>query len=255
MGIAAKHLGQAELQGVAVRILTEARPEGEHVWAYCPWHTESTPGNAFRYTPRKDWGFCHGCGNSGDIVDIFAAVHGLENKEAVKQFMRDFCPQGMSSKRARDGRLGTPDMPKGSAGAWRPKEARDPDQLWLDHAVKMVTWGQEQLGKSQQVLDYLAGRGIPAQAARDYGLGLIPQDMWRERRSWGLDPKYRDDGKEKKLWIPGGIVVPYYLDGALHRVRIRRWEGDPKYYWLPGSATLSPWDRARPNPGPRWPIC
>jgi hypothetical protein len=235
MGIAAEHLSAAELQSIAAQILTEPRPEGEDVWAHCPWHTETTPGNAFYYTPGRDWGYCHSCGNTGDIIDIYAAIFGLENKEAVKSFMQAYCPQAQRSGRVQEHRRQTPRMPQGQAAAWSPKPATTPAGLWLEHAAKMVSWSQEQLAKNAQARDYLSGRGIPPQALQDYGLGLIPQNIWRERRSWGLDPKYRDDGKEKKLWIPAGITIPYYQDGILHRVRIRRWEGEPRYYWVPGS--------------------
>ncbi len=236
MGIAAEHLGAADLQGVAVQILSEPRPESEDIWAHCPWHTETTPGNAFYYTPGRDWGYCHSCGQTGDIIDIYAAIHGLENKEAVKQFMRTYCPQAQKSGRAQEQRTYTPRMPKQTnPGTWQPKTATTPADMWTDHAAKMVEWAGKQLDQNTQAMDYLSGRGIPAQAVCDYGLGLIPQNIWRERRSWGLEPKYRDDGKEKKLWIPAGITIPYYVDGSLHRVRIRRWEGEPRYYWVPGS--------------------
>jgi hypothetical protein len=235
MGIAAEHLSAAELQSISAQILTEPRPEGEDVWAHCPWHTETTPGNAFYYTPGRDWGYCHSCGNTGDIIDIYAAIFGLENREAVKNFMQAYCPQAQRSGRVQEHRRQTPRMPQDQSAAWSPKTATTPAGLWLEHAVKMVSWSQEQLAKNEQARDYLSGRGIPPQALQDYGLGLIPQNIWRERRSWGLDPKYRDDGKEKKLWIPAGITIPYYLDGTLHRVRIRRWDGDPRYYWVPGS--------------------
>jgi hypothetical protein len=38
------------------------------------------------------------------------------------------------------------------------------------------------------------------------------------------------------LWIPQGLVIPYSIDGIIQRIRVRRPEGEPRYYVVPGSS-------------------
>jgi hypothetical protein len=38
------------------------------------------------------------------------------------------------------------------------------------------------------------------------------------------------------LWISQGLVIPYIIDGMIQRIRIRRPEGEPRYYVVPGSS-------------------
>lgn len=39
------------------------------------------------------------------------------------------------------------------------------------------------------------------------------------------------------LWLPRGLVIPYIIDGVIQRLRIRREEGEPRYYVVPGSSS------------------
>lgn len=64
----------------------------------------------------------------------------------------------------------------------------------------------------------------------------IYKDIYRARKAWGLPEILKDDGRPKVLWIPRGLVIPYIIDGIILRIRIRRPEGEPRYYVLPGSS-------------------
>jgi len=50
-----------------------------------------------------------------------------------------------------------------------------------------------------------------------------------------------DNGRDKKLWVPRGIVIPGFKSGQVYRIRIRRPKPDieskktSKYYIVPGS--------------------
>lgn len=239
MGLAAQHLSAGDLERIAAEILSGARVQGEHVWGACPFHSEATPGNAFYYTPAKDMAHCHGCGQTGDLIDVFGAVQSLDGREACRQFLARYAPQALTSGGGASNRNRTPAMPgeQKSHRIFDGGQVKDPAKIWLEHAGKLVGWARSQLKKNSEHQYFLQARGIVPEAAERYRLGLIPEDAWRERAAWGLPAKYRDDGKPKKLWIPAGIVVPYFEDGRLHRVRIRRFEGEPRYYWLEGSGT------------------
>jgi hypothetical protein len=63
-------------------------------------------------------------------------------------------------------------------------------------------------------------------------LGYASRDMYAPRATWGLS-----DG-EKKVWLPGGLVIPCIVDGAVHRLRIRRTEDTgPRYIIVSGSSS------------------
>jgi len=96
------------------------------------------------------------------------------------------------------------------------------------------------LQKNAEALSWLADRGISLETAVNYRLGWNQgekgKDIYRPRKSWGLPEEMKENGKPKMLWIPVGLVIPYIIDGVICRLRIRRPEGEPRYYVIPGSS-------------------
>lgn len=189
--------------------------------------------------------WCSGCDIKGGVVDFLRIVADMKCPEAHAaagvECTSTSCP---ALDKCRKGRGNTPQRPANATPqpqrredtGFRPAEAVTPQDLWRQRAEKLVAWAHEQLLGSPQRLDYLAGRGLPLPAVQRFRLGLIPEDLYRSRESWGLPTELReDDGKPKKLKIPAGIVIPFMDADGVHRIRIRRWEGEPRYYWLPGS--------------------
>ena len=117
--------------------------------------------------------------------------------------------------------------------------------LWVDHAGKLVLWAHGKLLENDEQLTWLADRGIDREMVEKFKLGWNPgkdgRDIWRSRESWGLPTVMKENKKgkmvKKKLWIPKGLVVPWFRvhGSGVSRIRIRRPEGDPRYYILPGS--------------------
>jgi len=187
--------------------------------------------------PEKEMGgayWCRQCGKGGDAI----------------QFLRDF--ENMSYQRAC--RAVGRDLPDAGAGLrpprkqkWEPQEREAsgdlaaPD-LWREKAKKFVLWSFESLFEHREAEQYLAGRGIPIDAACRFGLGWNPGDkkgdLYRNRESWGLSGLVSDEGKLRALWLPVGLVVPCFKAKAVCRIRIRR-AGElvfgPRYYVVPGS--------------------
>jgi len=77
-------------------------------------------------------------------------------------------------------------------------------------------------------------RGLTDTTLIAHRLGYNPVDRYVERADWGLPPEEDKSGRPKGLWLPRGVVIPWIVDGELWGLRIRRPEGDPKYYWMPG---------------------
>lgn len=89
----------------------------------------------------------------------------------------------------------------------------------------------------KEALAFLHGKGLTDDTIRTARLGLNPSDLYFDRQSWGLPAEVKENGKPKKLWLPAGLVIPYFLNGNIIRLRIRRPEGEPRYYIVPGSDT------------------
>ena len=186
-----------------------------------------------------DW-WCRICGKGGDLIQWFIDVENMNFPEACKAVGREL-PE------MQEGR--TPQTKRPAGDTWQPTAPKAPADLWSEHAEKFVEWSHQQLlalgEEPGSPLHYLASRGIRKQAAVDHRLGWNPgekgKDLYRAREAWGLETIVKD-GKKKKLWIPVGLVIPFYIDGCLRRARIRipkeRRTADfnTSYYVLPGSS-------------------
>jgi len=205
----------------------------------------------FHVWPNENEGkgayWCRACGKTGDNIQFMRDFEGMGFKEAcaylgiaVSDPSSNYSTS-LNNKR----RLGGP---AGAAGTAPPQQTEfiperrlPPADLWQEKAAKFVKWAQDNIQKQPEVIAWLAARGIDADTAAAYSIGWNPgedgKDIYRARKSWGLDDVPRDDGRPKALWIPRGLVIPYIVDGIIYRIRIRRPdEGGPRYYVLPGSS-------------------
>lgn len=183
--------------------------------------------------------WCRGCAAGGDLI----------------QFLKDFCGYSYKDAFSAAGRsMPANYRPAGYRPAADPKEVpfeprhyEPPVETWSIKAGELVDKSHAALLKNQKIMKYLAGRGLDEKAVRLFRLGWFEGEngktcMFRPRTSWGLQRKANlVTGKDKMLWIPRGIVVPYVRNGLVYRVRIRRpkddlrTDKDQKYYVIPGS--------------------
>lgn len=189
----------------------------------------------FRVWPEQNQGqgsyWCRQCNRGGDAI----------------QFLRDF--EGLSFRQACE-RLGRPlpastglRMPRqAEQKAFEPAPAESPDELWASKAGKFAIWAYKRLFEHQDVIDWLAGRGIREESFSRFGLGWNPgekgKDVYRAREAWGLSRVENEKGRARPLWLPKGLVIPCLHGGNVERLRIRRPapEFGPRYYVVPGSS-------------------
>jgi len=75
--------------------------------------------------------------------------------------------------------------------------------------------------------DYLTGkRGLTPETIDRAHLGYNPTDIYDPPESWNLE-------REKPVWIPAGLVIPYRFE----RIRIRTGLQDRRYVVVSGSST------------------
>ncbi len=177
--------------------------------------------------------WCRACGKQGDAVQYLRDFRGLSYLEACHFLGREpknrHIPiRGRGMKQAHT---------RPSSPTWEPREYPSPGEAWTEKAGRFVAWAEGKLWTDQgkETRAWLHGRGLSEETIRSFHLGWNPGDLWRDRGTWGLPEKPGKDGKPKKLWLPLGLVIPKIREGRVVRVRIRRPEGEPRYYLVPGS--------------------
>lgn len=91
MGKAKEHLSDLQRRELALDIIPKAKAKDgdKEIIGLCPFHQEKNP--SFGYNHKKDLFFCHSCRASGDIIDLWAHIEGIQDKkEAYKAFCRKF---------------------------------------------------------------------------------------------------------------------------------------------------------------------
>ena len=179
----------------------------------------------FAVWPNADkpgW-WCRQCGKHGDAIQFLREHVGLSFAEACAQVGRQL------------------DAPKAAAPqpAVAPDPCEPPSEAWRAAGAAFVFWAQNQLtAANQDALDYVHNRGLTDKTIRTAGLGYNPAGRWSERAKWGLEPD--KDGNDR-LWLPAGIVIPQYADGALWKIEIRQdkaTDADRRYKTVTGSANV-----------------
>jgi DNA primase len=187
----------------------------------------------FRSWPEQGDGgrwWCRRCEKGGDLIQYLRDIRGLSYWEARKVL-------GLSDAGWNPGRKST----LGGVTKWQPLPTTEPAIAWKENAEAFVAWSEDQLRADQgkHSRDWLRNRrGLSEETTKAFRLGWNPKSWWIHRETWGLPEVLNDKGKPKKLWIPGGLVIPIINDGTVQQIRIRRAEpdADPRYVLVSGSS-------------------
>ena len=189
--------------------------KGGEFHSACP----SCGGNdRFIIWPTQGRYWCRQCKKSGDVIQFYRDFMGVDFHEACEKVgnttttapIRQACPQPVS-----------------------------PSSSWESKGNIFIQTCLRRLLIDPNVLNYVKERGLSLESIQRYSIGWNPVTMFPKREDWGLAKRF-ENGKEKKLWLPSGIIIPTYQEKVLRKIKIRRseWkEGDNfgKYYILPGS--------------------
>lgn len=120
-----------------------------------------------------------------------------------------------------------------------PPILKAPSKEWITKATSFVDQANRALLHKQDMLQYLAERGLPLSAVERYKIGWSNQDIFFSREEWGLAGQC-DDARVRSLWIPKGLVIPTIeLNRNVIRLKVRRsnWHNNdklPKYVAISG---------------------
>jgi len=215
---------------LAGRLKHVAASSGGEFAGPCPWCGGD---DRFRVWPEHPSGaaggkfMCRRCGWQGDGIQFVRDMSGVSYADACRQL-------GVSPKgSAQAGR--TPRSSK-----WEPKASELPGNDWIVKAESFVT--DCQAAMDGPGLEYAMGRGLTYATIQALRIGWNPRTDFDERAAWGLSPEVNEQtGKPRRVWRPGGLVIPTCRDGQVVAVKTRRTEwkpGDnlPKYVAVSGSS-------------------
>jgi hypothetical protein len=168
-----------------------------------------------------------GCGRFGrDVIDFLHEYAGLSFFEACDELNID---PGPAYTRPTHQSYAPDDGP--------------PPRLWQERAQLVIHLAQRLLWspRGQTALDYLRRRGFTDTTIRSAALGYIPRTndgRWHQDASelWGFS---RQSDPHEGVWLPEGILIPWYAEGQVWKLHIRRLsglkDGDAKYVQVKGS--------------------
>ncbi len=157
---------------------------GANFMGLCPFHGEKSP--SFSVSPTKQFFHCFGCGKNGNAIGFLMDHAGMGFVEAVTDLAHQFgmqVPQDDASPQDRE----------------RAQAQREKQHTLTSVLEKAGESYRKHLKDSPRAVDYLKGRGLSGEIARQFGLGYAPEG-WRTLA--GVFARYDDP-----LLVESGLVI------------------------------------------------
>lgn len=147
----------------------DLRPNGSRFVAPCPFHQETKP--SFYISPDRGNFYCFGCQASGDLIEFYGRVNGLDFKESVIALANE---AGIT-------------IDSWGSGAERAKyrEELSEKQAMLAMHEAAAGWFQSCLGrpKGAECRAYIERRGVSKDIQERFGLGWAERE-WRSLKDF-----------------------------------------------------------------------
>jgi len=160
------------------------RKTGKNYAGLCPFHQEKSA--SFTVNPDKQFYYCFGCGAGGNAIGFVMNFDNLDFPEAVEVLAKD---AGL-------------EVPREDSGHTRQQSSRYDALLAL--LKEVGDFYQNQLRKhaqKQRAVDYLKGRGLSGEIARDFLLGYAPPGWDNVLKNFGSDDTRR------QLLLEAGLLI------------------------------------------------
>mgnify|MGYP000131320505 CR=1 FL=1 len=151
----------------------------------CPFHSEKTP--SFYVYPDTQSFYCFGCGAGGNALGFIMDHDNLDFPQAVEELAK---AAGMEIPREESGRPHKPRQPTDS-----------PLYPLLTAAADFYRQALKSHPARKAAVDYLKGRGLTGEIARDFGLGFAPpgwDNLYKHLSSDTLQQKAMIDAEKKR---------------------------------------------------------
>ncbi|PNG55897.1 MULTISPECIES: DNA primase [unclassified Variovorax] len=162
----------------------QLKKAGANFMGLCPFHGEKSP--SFSVSPTKQFYHCFGCGAHGNAIGFLMEHAGMGFVEAVNDLAGQYGLQVPEDDASPEERA--------RAAGQRQKQATLSEVL-----EKAGEAYRKHLRQSKTAVDYLKGRGLSGEIARQFGIGYAPPG-WRTLAS--VFPDYDDP-----LLAESGLVI------------------------------------------------
>lgn len=157
---------------------------GANLRGLCPFHREKTP--SFNVNPSSQIFKCFGCGKGGDVFTFVREYEGLDFMAAVRRLAE---------------RASIPLEFDNNPVAQQQKHIKE--VLWHIHEQITQRWQSALANEAggQLARDYLARRGVSAEAIKLFRLGAAP-DAWDDTVNWA-----KSKGHDLAVMEQAGLIV------------------------------------------------
>ena len=190
---------------------------GEY-WGMCPFcKTGENRFHVWPFSSRPHY-WCRVCRMSGDAI----------------QFLRDYAQMDFADA-CRELFLDPDDTASSPAVAAEQAKDGPPNKEWQDSAMLLVERAERYLWHpksvdGQRALAYLHSRGLTDETIRNAHIGYVPLDSSTGRwhcgqfEDWGFDPEQLTQEQRTKggVRVPNGILIPWFCDGQIWKLAIKR---------------------------------
>ncbi|MGL4319167.1 MAG: DNA primase [Pseudomonas sp.] len=163
----------------------QLKKAGKNYTACCPFHKEKTP--SFSVSPDKQFYYCFGCGAGGNALGFVMDHDSLDFPLAIEELAKR---AGMEVPREEGGRSSKPRQPTDS-----------PLYTLLTAASDYYRQALKSHPTRKAAVDYLKGRGLSGEIARDFGLGFAPPGWDNLLKHLG------GDSLQQKTMIDAGLLI------------------------------------------------
>jgi DNA primase len=176
-------LARADVVEIVGRYV-QLKKGGANYMGLCPFHGEKSP--SFSVSPTKQFYHCFGCGKNGNAIGFLMEHAGMNFVEAVKDLAQQY---GMQ----------VPEEDASPQDRARAAQQRERQATLTEVLEKAGEAYRKHLKQSPRAVEYLKGRGLSGEVARQFGLGYAP-DGWHGLAS--VFPDYADP-----LLVESGLVI------------------------------------------------
>ncbi|MBB4867387.1 DNA primase [Pseudomonas nitritireducens] len=163
----------------------QLKKTGKNYSACCPFHKEKTP--SFTVSPDKQFYYCFGCGAGGNALGFVMDHDQLDFVQAVEDLAKR---AGMDVPRE-EGRRGH-----------KPRQPVDsPLYPLLAASAEFYRQALKSHPARKAAVEYLKGRGLTGEIARDFGLGFAPPGWDNLLKNLG------GDNLQLKAMLDAGLLV------------------------------------------------
>lgn len=178
----------------------------------CPFHNEQ---HGYSLVVYADHWVCFGkCKTSGDAITWMQHYHHMTFAEAC-----DALARGMTWTPQRQQREVKPEPKREQYPLAEP-----PNPEWQAAARSIAERAAKTLfsDRGKRAMRYLTEqRGLKPEIIEQVGLGYVPGDYWEWREIEGLS-------------VPCGITIPWYAEGSIWGIKVRRAAGEQRYQQVAG---------------------